>query len=178
MFRLGDKVIYGNDGVCEVVAITEKTFPGGSEKRPYYTLKPLYQEYMIHTPVNNSKVFIRPVITREEAEKLIAEIPSYDVPAPGNRLRKEAVASYQESIRSHDCRDLFEMTMGIYAKRQSAALAKRAFGAMDEQFMKRAEELLFGELAVALDIPKEDVPEYIKSRLREAQGDETETYGI
>lgn len=31
--------------------------------------------------------------------------------------------------------------------------------------MKRAEELLFGELAAALGIPREEVPRYIEARL-------------
>jgi len=37
---------------------------------------------------------------------------------------------------------------------------------VDERFMKRAEELLFGELAAALDIPPESVPGYIEARLK------------
>ena len=32
---------------------------------------------------------------------------------------------------------------------------------MDERYLKRAEELLYGELAVALDIPREEVAGYI-----------------
>ena len=37
--------------------------------------------------------------------------------------------------------------------------------------MKRAEELLFGELAAALDIPKDRVPEYIADRVSEKRSD-------
>ena len=36
---------------------------------------------------------------------------------------------------------------------------------MDERYLKQAEELLFGELAAALDIPKEEVREYIGAKL-------------
>ena len=36
----------------------------------------------------------------------------------------------------------------------------------NEKFMKKAEDLLFGELAVALGIKKEEVPVYIGTRLR------------
>ena len=42
---------------------------------------------------------------------------------------------------------------------------RQKFGTVDERFMKRAEELLFGELAAALGIPREEVPRYIEARL-------------
>lgn len=38
---------------------------------------------------------------------------------------------------------------------------------MDERYRKRAEETLYGELAVALDIPKDSVEEYIKKIIEE-----------
>ena len=42
---------------------------------------------------------------------------------------------------------------------------KRKFGAVDERFLREGEALLFGELAVALDIAPEAVPAYIQARL-------------
>ena len=41
---------------------------------------------------------------------------------------------------------------------------------IDERFMRRAEELLFGELAVALEIEREDVPAYLAERLSRRGG--------
>ena len=35
----------------------------------------------------------------------------------------------------------------------------------DEKFLRRAEDLLFGELAVALDISRDKVTDYIADRL-------------
>lgn len=57
--------------------------------------------------------------------------------------------------------------MSIYAKKQELKGQKRKFGVVDERYLRQAEELLFGELAVALGIDKEEVPEYIDSRLKE-----------
>ena len=61
--------------------------------------------------------------------------------------------------------------MSLRAKKQGLEQQKRKFGAVDERFMKRAEELLFGELAAALDIPKDRVPEYIADRVSEKRSD-------
>jgi len=41
----------------------------------------------------------------------------------------------------------------------------RKLGQMDERYMKKAEDLLDGEFAVALGIPKESVGSYIESKL-------------
>ena len=39
------------------------------------------------------------------------------------------------------------------------------YGQMDQRYMKRAEDVLYGELAAALDIPMEEVPDYIRTTL-------------
>ena len=43
--------------------------------------------------------------------------------------------------------------MSIYRKRDEVHSRKKKLGSVDLRFMKRAEDLLFGELAAALDIP-------------------------
>ena len=55
--------------------------------------------------------------------------------------------------------------MSIYAKKQDAARQQKKFGVTDEKYLKRAEELLFGELAVVLEIPREKVRNFIADRL-------------
>ena len=68
-------------------------------------------------------------------------------------------------METYDCVDLIKLTMSLYVKKKEAEAQKRKFGAVDERFMKEAEELLFGELAAALDIPREDVRGYIEKAL-------------
>lgn len=55
--------------------------------------------------------------------------------------------------------------MSIYAKKQCAEQQSLKLGQVDEKFMKRAEELLFGELSGSLGIPRDKVQEYIASRV-------------
>ena len=63
MYIIGDKIIYGQTGVCVVEDICEKTLSRNNTKM-YYTLRPIYQHNnMIYTPVDNDKVFMRPVIS-------------------------------------------------------------------------------------------------------------------
>ena len=172
MYQVGDLIYYGNTGVCKVTDISPSSLPGATAGQLYYTIKPLYQECVIYAPVDSEKVFIRPVISREEAERLIDQIPSIRAEAYHGRVISELAQHYESALRTHDCGNLIEMTMSIYAKKRTAEAQKRKFGMVDERFMKRAEELLFGELAAALDMDREKVPAYIATRVDALQQEE------
>lgn len=164
MYQIGDLIVYGNTGVCRVEAVETPRHRPGEEERQYYLLRPLYQDGAIRIPVD-TKVFMRPVISREEAEKLIDAIPGMNAEVYHERNFTQLAAHYQEALGSHECSDLIELVMSIYAKKQDAESKKRKFGQVDARFMKRAESLLYGEFSVALGIPFDDVQGYIASRV-------------
>ena len=165
MFNPGDVIFYGSTGVCRVNEIKMMEFSKSGKKQLYYILKPIYQDCDISTPVDNPKVFMRPVITKEEAERLIDMIPSIKAEAFHSSVLRQLVEHYEAAFQSHDCGDLIKLTMSIYAKKRLCEEQNRKFGALDERFMKRAEDLLFGELSVALGIEKDEVADYISSRV-------------
>jgi CarD family transcriptional regulator len=76
MFQPGELLVYGSTGVCRVEGVTHLNQTGPDRNRQYYILKPLLQDGVIYTPVDNRKIPIRPVITAEEAEALIDLIPT------------------------------------------------------------------------------------------------------
>ena len=165
MFQVGDIVIYGMTGACQITNITAKNLAGADGNRLYYTLKPLYQQCIIHIPVNNDKILMRPVVSRDEAERLIALIPSIQAEPYYSKAARDLAAHYSETIRACNCGDLIELTMSIYAKKVEIQDQKRKFGAVDERFLHQAEDLLFGELAAALGISREEVPAYIAAKV-------------
>ncbi|MDR1565092.1 MAG: CarD family transcriptional regulator [Oscillospiraceae bacterium] len=172
MYKIGDLILYGNTGICRITDISTRNIPGRDKNQLYYVLEPFYQDRTtIYTPTD-TKVFMRPVVSREEAEKLIALIPTIKAKPYHNRATSELEQHYRAFFKSHNCEDLIEITMSIYNKRQELAEQKRKFGSVDERFMKQAEDLLFGELSVALDVPKDEMPAYIERRIGEiAEGD-------
>ena len=91
----------------------------------------------IRIPVD-SKVFMRPVISRQEAEALIDAIPGMHAEACHERNFTQLAARYQQALGSHSCADLIELVMSIYAKKQYAESRKRRFGQVDARVMKRA----------------------------------------
>jgi CarD family transcriptional regulator len=168
-YQPGDLVVYGSAGVCRVETIMEPDFEAGrhgfDRSRTYYVLIPFYRTEIIYVPTDNPKVFMRPIITREEAEQLIDSIPEITVKGVYASSLQELRNYYRAATSNYECSDLVELTMSIYAKKKDMQAQKKKIGQVDGDTMKKAEEMLFGELAVALGIDKEKVPEYIAKRV-------------
>ena len=152
-------------GVCRVEAVETRVLPKGADEAQFYVLKPIYQTCSVSTPIDNDKIPMRPVISREEAESLIDTIPDVHAEAYHNKVLRQLSEHYEAIIKLYDCAKLIELLLSTYDKRRLCAQQKKKFGAMDERYMKRAEDMLFGEFAVALGIDKNEVSGYITRRI-------------
>lgn len=160
MFQVGEMIIYGGEGACRVEAVGRLEKAGIDRGKDYYTLSPCYRVGSIYTPVD-SKVFMRRIISREEAESLIRSIPHIDAAPCNDRNLRALNEHYQSLLRTHDCADMVQVIKAAYEKRRAKQAQGSRPGQVDEKYMKRAEELLYGELAVALEIPRDQVHDYI-----------------
>lgn len=165
MYEVGTLVVYGGSGVCRVDAVGASALSGGAPARSYYTLAPLYGTETIYAPVD-TKVAMRSILTRDEALDLIREMPAIE-PAPLDIRNPQALSRYyQDTFQAHDCRSLVRLLKTIHAKNAALRKAGKKPGKIEERYQKRAEELLYGELALVLGIPVEQVPPLIKHTLR------------
>lgn len=164
MYNVGDLIMYGGTGVCEVKEITKPDFALDADQ-DYYILQPLYQNGTIYAPVDNEKVFSRPVISAEEADKLISIIPQVHTEIYKSSSTQQLTKHYQAVIDTHKTVDLIRLAKSIRKKMEAAHKQNRHLGQIDKKFMNRAEDLLFGELAAALDIPREEIESYIQMKL-------------
>lgn len=159
-FAVGDLVIYGETGVCRVVDIVEKEFLEVVQQ--CYKLQPIYQSCVIFTPAEGGNVFMRKIITSEEAEGIISGLKTREPAVYNARSSRELSDIYDKIIKQHDCDALALLMRSIYEKRQKLIAQKKKLSAIDERYMKKAEDLLFGEIAAALGIEKRDVAERIR----------------
>ena len=163
MFSVGDKIIYGENGVFTVDKIDSLPMSGSSRDKMYYHLSPFVGTGVYYAPVDTG-VFMRPVMSREEAEALIDAMPRIE-PAVCNDNRFNHVdAFYKELFRQHSCEALVAIVKGL-RQRMSERKTKSSRA---EATLKRAREMLHGELAVALDLDLQDVEDYIRSRIGES----------
>lgn len=160
MYQVGTLVVYGSSGVCRVAAVEARE--GG---RCYYTLAPLFGTEIIYVPVD-TKVYIRPILSRDEAEGLVRHMPAVAAECMDGQSLQALSRHYQDAISSHDCRDLIRLLKTIHAKDSEAVKRGKKPGKIEERFRKRAEDLLYGELSVALGIDREQVPQYIQHTIQ------------
>ena len=160
MYSVGEKIVYGENGVCTVIKIAPLDISGASKDKLYYYLTPLIGTGVYYSPVD-SGAFMRPVISREEAEALIDAIPGIE-PAVCNDSRFNHVdAFYKELFKQHSSEALVAIVKGLHGK-----LAERKTkSSRAESTMKRAKDILHGELSIALGIELTEVEDYIAQRI-------------
>lgn len=160
MFSVGDKIIYGENGVCTVDKIEPLAMSGAPKDKLYYHLTPLVGSGTYFTPVD-SGAFMRPVMSREEAEALIDSMPGIE-PAICNDNRFNHVdAFYKDLFRLHSCEALVAIVKGL----RSRMAERKTRSSRAEATMRRAKDMLHGELSVALGINIQDVESYIQERI-------------
>ena len=164
LFGIGDVIVYGGEGVCRVESIGVPPLTGVNKQRQYYTLKPLYREGKIYAPVD-TEMFMRPVISREDADALILRIPEIEPEIYENSNLRFLNEYYQKKLQNYSCEGLIKLIRSTRAKRELMISRGKKLGLVDERYMKRAEDMLHGEFAVALEIERSAVPHYIRTAL-------------
>lgn len=168
MFQVGEFIIYGNNGVCRVAEIGNLNSPGISKERIYYTLEPYRcAGSRIFTPVDNDKVTIRPVISKEEAMDLIDDINNIEALWIIDEKHREL--NYKEAVLKCDCRELVKMIKTIYQRKQERISTGKKAIASDEKYFHIAEENFYNELSVSLEMSREAVEKFVQERIEELE---------
>lgn len=163
MLEIGNKIVYGKTGVCTVVGQCEKEL-SRNDKKLYFVLKPLGSDTnTIFVPVDNNKVFMRPLISKEEAKDLINRIPDIVSSTADIELSKE---QYELMVSTHNPEDLVGLTARLHAKRKDALANRKKPGFIDEKYMALAEKLLFGELSTVLGTTFDDIKKEILEKFK------------
>lgn len=165
MFSIGQNVICGNKGVCTIEDIATLDIAGVDKAKKYYILKPMYiTASTVYVPVDSSVISMRTVLTKQEAEELVQRIP--DIPALEIKNERLLEQDYKECLKSNNCVEWVKIIKTIYERRQKRILVGRKETAVDSKYFRMAEDILHGELSVALDIEKECVSQCIMERLK------------
>lgn len=161
MYAAGELVVYGGEGVCRVEGVGAPSLPGMDKTRLYYTLSPLYRSGQVMTPVD-TQVLMRPLLTADETGQLIAELDQLPEEQAESHSMRAIKDLYHQVLTSYDCRRLAGLIKGVCRRRSRAVHHGRKISQMDERYLKRAEDALYGELGAVLGLPREEVPAYIR----------------
>ncbi len=162
MFEVGEYVVYGNKGVCQIKSVGPVNMPGVSSDRLFYTMSQVYLKgSTIFTPVDNDKHPLRKVMTESEAKELINELKTIE--PEWIRDDKERERLYTEALRQADSRALCKMLISLCHRKEERIADGKKATSTDERYYHAAEDILFGELGISLGIKKEEVKDYIAS---------------
>lgn len=161
MFEIGEYVVYGTKGVCQIEDITHVDIPGASKDRMYYVMHQMEDGTgKIYVPIDNEKIVMRKVLTKEAAEDLIARMPEIEQMWVDDDKRREMM--YKEAIRTCDYNEWVSMIKTLYFRKKERTAQGKKITALDEKYLKAAENELYSELSLTLGIPKTEVLAYIK----------------
>lgn len=166
MFEKGEYIVYGSKGICEVQDITRLNLEGVSKERLYYVLSPYNQkDSRIFVPVDCNKTIMRRVISQDEADALIEKIPQIqEIRVENDKLREE---KYKECMRTCECQEWVRIIKTLYARMQKRIDQGKKVTATDERYFRMAEDNLYSELSMALQIPKSEVVNYITVQIEQ-----------
>ena len=164
MFKINDVVVYGSQGVCEIVDIEEKKIDGTS--KCYFVLKPKADRgATFYVPTWNEKAWgkMRKVMTKKDVDALIDSMPT-KVPTwiANENERKE---TYKKILASGDQAAIISMVQALFAYKKEREAEGKRLHMSDEQFMKDAEQLLYNEWQYVLNVDKAGLMDYIFRRI-------------
>lgn len=164
MFDVGDYIIYGANGVCKVEKVGTVSVAGIPKDKMYYTLVPVYSKgSTVFTPTDNQKVVMRPVISKEEALSLVDSIKEIEMIKEKDDRMQEV--KFKESLKKCDCKECIRIIKTLYQKKQTRIAEGKKITAGDEKYLHIAQDYLYGELAIPLQMEKKEVEAFICARV-------------
>lgn len=166
MYELGDYIIYGNHGVCRIEGIGSLNMSGVDKSIECYTLQPVFTKAStLYTPINNEKVSMRKVISNDEALELLNKIPG--VPLLWIENDKQREETYKKALRDRDCMDWVKIIKTLHVRKQERLSQGKKLTFTDEKYLGIAQDFLYGELSVALDIDKDEAEKLVIDQLEQ-----------
>lgn len=88
MYNINDKLIY-NKEVCVVKDILKKVY----QEKDYYCLTPINDPTLL-IKVPTDSISIKPILTKEEAHKIIEDIPKVDIIKSDDKSLENYIKNY------------------------------------------------------------------------------------
>lgn len=167
MYQPEEYIVYGANGVCRITEVCKSPF-SPTDERLYYVMKPLsdHGNSVIYSPVDNTAVPMRPLMTRDEIAVLISRIPS--LPLLEIEIEKHRKDVYKTAMASVEPEQYVRLIKTVYARRVLSKEKKKRLPEMDNEYDMLARKSLYSELALVLGIENGDVEAYLTDRIGEA----------
>lgn len=152
--------MHSNEGVCRVTAVGKLEFDKAETGTLYYTLEPHYSAGQLYTPVD-SPVFMRPALTKQQAEELIAQIAAITADPEQQIIPNTLCDLYKSCVQTEDCNALAAFIRHLLNRREENLQSGRKSPKIEDNYIKRAQDFLCDELAAVLETTQEEIKQRI-----------------
>ena len=157
MFQVGDKIVHPMHGAGVIDSIVTKKVNG--VVRDYCILKLPVGGMLVMIPTSNSEeIGVRPVVDKDEADRLIASMPDIEVDMTQNWNRR-----YRENmmrIKSGDLLEVAKVVKGLMLRD-----VDRGLSTGERKMLHSAKQILISELVLSQNTSYEDVEARINTAL-------------
>lgn len=157
MFQIGDKVVHPMHGAGIVDSIVQKKVNG--VMRDYYVLKLPVRAMVVMVPTENcDEIGVRPIVDKEQADRVLAAIPDIQVEMTQNWNRR-----YRENMERLKSGDLFEVARVV--KGLMLRDVDKGLSTGERKMLHSAKQILISEIVMCQSSSYEDVEARINSAL-------------
>ena len=147
-FKKGETVIYPQHGACIVQGTQKKTMFG--ETKEYLVLRSVIGEMTLSVPLDKTEeVGVRPPVSADELEDLVAVLSKPDPRVPSNWSRR--FKNHQEKLKSGDVYQVAEVVRNLALREKGKGLSTA-----EKSMLERARGILVSELSFALNVTEDD----------------------
>lgn len=157
MFQIGDKIVHPMHGAGVIDSIVSKKVNG--VVRDYYILKLPVGGMLVMIPTEHTEeIGVRPVVDRDEADRLIAAMPGIEVDMTQNWNRR-----YRENmlrIKSGDLMEVARVVKGLMLRDEDRGLSTG-----ERKMLHSAKQILISELVLSQDASYEDMERRVNTAM-------------
>ena len=167
MFQVGEHIVYGVNGICRVAEVGPSPYDK-EDPRTFYWLIPIHNPMgsTIYTPVDNDRVPMRRLMTREEIDALIAAMPQIEtLKVPVEKQRREIYRTVIGELRPEG---YVQVIKTVRRRRAELTAARKHFPVTDLEYGRLAQHLLSSECAHVLGITEAEADAYLSEYFEKA----------
>ncbi len=162
MYQVGQRVVYGAHGVCDILDMEERMVD--RKRISYYVLQPLEQSASrFYVPAHNENALakMRPLVDKQTLLTLLnSEEVREDCWIPDENRRKQY---YRQLISSIDLESMIRMIRCLRQHKAELQQAGKRFHLCDENFLQDAQKILSSELTLVLEIEPQQLTAYLEN---------------
>lgn len=168
MYEIESVVMHITNGICKIKDIQEKSFTQNINQK-YYVLQPVFETgTTLFVPIENNPARIRTLLTKEEINGMMQTLVNQQ-DKPWINDDNQRLSHFKTVLKNGNQQEILSMLHTIYLKQIQKKQSGKKLRFTDERVKNAAEKLVQQEFSYVLQIPQEEVPDWICSHITQNQ---------